>query len=37
MGVGGTATIDERGRITTDLYHIDPEFIEYAKTMTITQ
>jgi len=37
VGVGQTAPLDERGRITTDLYHIDPEFIEYAKTMTITQ
>jgi len=37
IGVETDVPLDEFGKLTRDLYHIDPEFIEYAKTMTITQ
>ena len=37
VGVETDATLEGFGKLTTDLYHIDPEFIEYGKTMTITQ
>ncbi|MFH1180079.1 MAG: hypothetical protein V1710_06945 [Candidatus Bathyarchaeota archaeon] len=37
VGVETDVPLDEFGKLTTDLYHIDPAFIEYAKTMIITQ
>jgi hypothetical protein len=37
LGVETDVPLDEFGKLTTDLYHIDPAFIEYAKTMIITQ
>ena len=37
IGVETDVSLDEFGKVTSDLYHIDPEFVEYGKTMIITQ
>ena len=37
VGVETDVSLDEFGKVTSDLYHIDPEFVEYGKTTIITQ
>jgi hypothetical protein len=37
VGVETDVSLDEFGKVTSDLYHIDPDFVEYGKTMIIRQ
>lgn len=37
VGVETDVSLDDFGKVTSDLYHIDPEFVEYGKTMIIRQ
>lgn len=37
IGIETDASLDEFGKISTALYHIDPEFIDYAKTLIVHQ
>ena len=37
VGIETDVSLDDFGKVTSDLYHIDPEFVEYGKTMIITQ
>ena len=37
VGVETDVPLDEFGKVTSDLYQIDPDFVEYGKTMIITQ
>ena len=37
IGVETDLSLDEFGKIATELYHVDPDFVDYAKTLIISQ
>ena len=37
IGVETDLSLDEFGKIAMELYHVDPDFIDYAKTLIISQ
>ncbi len=37
LGVETDLPLDEFGKVAMELYHVDPEFVDYAKTLIVSQ
>ncbi|MGD0804295.1 MAG: hypothetical protein ABSA11_09505 [Candidatus Bathyarchaeia archaeon] len=37
IGVETDASLEDFGKVAMELYHIDPAFVDYAKTLIVTQ